>query len=64
MNLWELERRKLLDEVKITINEFTSDFEVKVNGKTVFNDKSWFINYQQMIDILEKLKVELDVEWV
>jgi len=64
VNLWELERRKLLDEVKITINEFTSDFEVKVNGKTVFNDKSWFINYQQMIDILEKLKVELDVEWV
>ena len=53
-----------MDEVKITINEFTSDFEVKVNGKTVFNDKSWFINYQQMIDILEKLKVELDVEWV
>ena len=64
MNLWELERRKLLDEVKITINEFTSDFEVKVNGKTVFNDKSWFINYQQMIDILEKLKVDLDVKWI
>lgn len=53
-----------MDEVKITINEYTSDLVVKVNGEIVYEDKSWMINYLTMIEILEKMTLDMNIEWV